>query len=66
MGLLFYPSVMLRDYIEITRLFNMGLTGVAPVLGALSMWGISTVSLEQLFVLFIIGCLAHIYGFVLT
>jgi 4-hydroxybenzoate polyprenyltransferase len=57
---------MLRDYVEITRLFNMGLTAVAPVLGALSMWNIETTSLPQLTLLFIIGCLAHTYGFVLN
>jgi len=57
---------MLRDYIEITRLFNMGLTAVAPVLGALSMWNVGTSSLSKLFILFIIGCLAHIYGFVIN
>lgn len=57
---------MLRDYLEITRLFNMGLTAVAPVLGALSMWDVGTLSLLELFFLFIIGCLAHAYGFVLN
>ncbi len=57
---------MLRDYLEITRLFNMGLTAVAPVLGALSMWNVGTLSLFELFVLFIIGSLAHIYGFVIN
>ena len=43
MGLRFTFQLMLRDYIEITRLFNMGLTGVAPVLGALSMWDVGIV-----------------------
>jgi len=38
MRLRFTFVYMLRDYLEITRLFNMGLTGIAPVLGALSMW----------------------------
>jgi 4-hydroxybenzoate polyprenyltransferase len=57
---------MLRDYIEITRLFNMGLTAVAPVLGALSMWNVGTLSLWKLLILFIIGSLAHAYGFVLN
>jgi 4-hydroxybenzoate polyprenyltransferase len=57
---------MLRDYVEITRLFNMGLTGVAPVLGALSMWTNGTLSLPELLLLFFIGCLAHSYGFVLN
>jgi 4-hydroxybenzoate polyprenyltransferase len=66
MGLVFSHLAMLRDYVEITRLFNMGLTGVAPVLGALSMWTTLALSLPQLILLFIIGCLAHIYGFVLN
>lgn len=57
---------MLRDYIEITRLFNMGFTGVAPILGALSMWTAGTLPLWKLFILFLIGGLAHIYGFVLN
>jgi 4-hydroxybenzoate polyprenyltransferase len=57
---------MLRDYIELTRLFNMGLTAVAPVLGALSMWNVGSLPLWKLFILFIIGSLAHIYGFVIN
>ena len=57
---------MIRKYLEISRLFNMGLTGVAPVLGALSMFTIHSSSLVQLFILFFIGCLAHTYGFVLN
>jgi hypothetical protein len=57
---------MIREYLEISRLFNMGLTGVAPVLGALSMWTISETTLFQLFVLFCIGCFSHVYGFVIN
>ena len=57
---------MIRDYIEITRLFNMGLTGVAPVLGALAMWNVGTLTPLKLVILFIIGGLAHSYGFVLN
>lgn len=55
---------MLRDYLELTRLFNMGLTGIAPVLGALSMRDQGTLPLLSLVILFVIGCLAHAYGFV--
>jgi 4-hydroxybenzoate polyprenyltransferase len=66
MDLWFTFVVMLRDYIEITRLFNMGLTAIAPVLGALSMWNVGSLSLWKLFILFIIGSLAHIYGFVIN
>jgi len=57
---------MLRDYLEITRLFNMGLTGVAPVLGAFSMWTEGTLNLFKLLILFFIGCLSHAYGFILN
>jgi 4-hydroxybenzoate polyprenyltransferase len=57
---------MIRKYLEISRLFNMGLTGVAPVLGALCMFTIHSSSLVQLVLLFFIGCLAHTYGFVLN
>jgi len=66
MGLLFTLQRMWRDYIVITRLFNMGLTGVAPVLGALSMWTTGTLSAWKLVILFIIGILSHVYGFVLN
>lgn len=57
---------MLSDYLKLIRSFNMPLTGVAPLLGALAMWPVSQLSLLQLFVLFIIGCCSHIYGFVLN
>lgn len=57
---------MIRKYLEISRLFNMGLTGVSPVLGALSMFTVGSLSILQLFMLFVIGCFAHIYGFVLN
>ncbi|MBU2565640.1 MAG: UbiA family prenyltransferase, partial [Candidatus Thermoplasmatota archaeon] len=52
---------MLKEYIKLTRPFNLALTGIAPVLGALSM---NVNNLFSLFVLFIIGSLSHIYGFV--
>ena len=57
---------MMRKYLEISRFFNMGLTGVAPVLGALSMWNIGETSLLNLAVLFAIGCFSHVYGFVIN
>jgi 4-hydroxybenzoate polyprenyltransferase len=57
---------MIREYLEISRFFNMGLTGVAPVLGALAMWNIRETTLIQLVILFVIGCLSHIYGFVVN
>ncbi len=61
-----FANCMIRKYLEISRLFNMGLTGVAPVLGALSMYAVHASTLLQLFLLFIIGCLAHAYGFALN
>ena len=61
---------MMREYLEISRLFNMGLTGVAPVLGALSMWTADTpcnfTIFSRLLILFFIGCFSHIYGFVIN
>lgn len=57
---------MLREYLKLIRPFNLALTGMAPVLGALSMWNVHKTSFFSLFVLFIIGCLSHIYGFVLN
>ncbi|MEF8874145.1 MAG: UbiA prenyltransferase family protein [Candidatus Thermoplasmatota archaeon] len=57
---------MLREYLKLSRLFNMGLTGVAPMLGALAMWNVGHTSLFGAFILFVIGCLSHIYGFVLN
>jgi 4-hydroxybenzoate polyprenyltransferase len=57
---------MIRDYLEISRFFNMGLTGIAPVLGALSMFSVGGLQVYQLGILFLIGCLAHAYGFVLN
>ena len=57
---------MLRKYLEISRLFNMGLTGVAPILGAVSMWGEGQIIPLNLLILFLIGCFSHIYGFVLN
>ena len=62
----FTSYTMLRKYLEISRFFNMGLTGVAPVLGALSMWGIGETHLYKLIVLFAIGCFSHVYGFVIN
>ena len=44
----------------------MGLTGVAPILGALAMWNVDTLTPFKLVILFIIGAFAHSYGFVLN
>lgn len=53
----------IQEYAKLARSFNMMLTGVAPVFGALSM---GEENLLLLGVLFLIGILAHIYGFVLN
>ncbi len=44
----------------------MGLTAIAPVLGALSMWDVGSLELWKLCVLFLIGSMSHIYGFVIN
>ena len=62
----FIYEQMLSEYLKLSRFFNMGLTAVAPVLGALSMWGNSEIPPINLLILFIIGCFSHIYGFVLN
>lgn len=58
--------MLIKEYLKLTRLFNMGLTGIAPVLGALSMGTINLIPLHSLIILFLIGCFSHIYGFVLN
>ena len=57
---------MLTEYLKLSRSFNMGLTSIAPVLGAVSMWNIGQISIMGLFILFLIGSLSHIFGFVLN
>jgi len=57
---------MLTEYLKLSRSFNMGLTSTAPVLGAISMWNIGEISILGLFILFLIGSLSHIFGFVLN
>jgi len=57
---------MIREYLMISRLFNMGLTGVAPVLGAFAMWNNENTTVLHYFILFSIGCFSHVYGFVLN
>jgi len=52
-----------QEYLKLSRSFNAGLTGVAPVMGAVSMGE------ERLFVLillFLVGFFGHVYGFVLN
>jgi len=51
---------MKHEYLKLARSFNMALTGLAPVMGALAM---GQHNLITLFILFVVGCLGHAYGF---
>jgi len=53
----------LAEYLKLARSFNLALTAVAPVLGALAM---GESSLLRLVLLFLVGAGAHIFGFVLN
>ena len=52
---------MIREYLKLSRSFNAVLTGISPVMGAISM---GEYSIIILLVLFIIGFLGHTFGFV--
>lgn len=53
----------LKEYAKLSRSFNVGFTAMAPVLGASSTGAFDP---KMLFLLFIIGCLGHCYGFALN
>ncbi len=53
----------IREYLKLARSFNAVLTGISPVMGAVSM---QNYNIFLLFLLFIIGFLGHTYGFVLN
>lgn len=53
----------IKEYGKLARSFNMTLTGMAPVFGALAMFEFDPL---RLLVHFILGCGAHIFGFVLN
>jgi len=53
----------IREYLKLARSFNAVLTAISPVMGALAM---QHYNLFHLVLLFIIGFLGHIYGFVLN
>lgn len=53
----------LREYLKLSRSFNAGLTGVAPVMGAVAM---GEERLLPLFLLFLVGFFGHVYGFALN
>jgi len=54
---------VIREYLKLSRSFNAGLTGIAPVLGAISM---HEYRLLPLFLLFLVGFFGHVYGFVVN
>ena len=56
-------SRVIREYLKLSRSFNAGLTGIAPVLGAISM---EEYRLFPLFLLFLVGFFGHVYGFVVN
>jgi 4-hydroxybenzoate polyprenyltransferase len=53
----------IKEYAKLARSFNMALTGMSPVFGALAMEQYDPLTLLALFFL---GCGAHIFGFVLN
>lgn len=52
-----------KEYSKLSRSFNMALTGSAPLIGAIAM---GEVEFLRLFLLFLLGCFAHIFGFVMN
>lgn len=53
--------LMIREYLKLARSFNAVLTGISPVMGAISM---GQYNILILFVLFLIGFFGHSFGFV--
>ncbi|MCD6481060.1 MAG: UbiA prenyltransferase family protein [Thermoplasmata archaeon] len=54
---------MIGEYLKLSRSFNVGLTAIAPVLGALSN---GEENLFHLFLFFMVGFFGHCYGFALN
>lgn len=54
---------IVREYLKLSRSFNAGLTGISPVMGAISM---GEGRLLPLFLLFLVGFFGHVYGFVVN
>ena len=54
---------MIKPYLKLARSFNAGLTGIAPVLGALAA---GESGLTHLFMFFLVGFFGHSYGFALN
>lgn len=55
--------MVIKEYLKLARSFNAVLTGVSPVMGAISM---QNYDLLTLMLLFMVGFLGHTYGFVLN
>lgn len=54
---------MIKEYLKLSRSFNVGLTAIAPVLGALSN---GEESFIHLLLFFLVGFFGHAYGFALN
>ena len=54
---------MIREYLKLARSFNSFLTGISPVMGAISMGDFNLIHLT---ILFFIGFFGHTYGFVIN
>jgi len=54
---------VIGEYLKLSRSFNVGLTAIAPVLGALSN---GEENLFNLFLFFLVGFFGHCYGFALN
>ena len=54
---------MIREYLKLARSYNAVLTGISPVMGAISM---EQYNLVHLFLLFLVGFLGHTFGFILN
>jgi len=55
--------MQIKEYLKLARSFNSFLTGIAPVMGAISM---GMFDLWHLTLLFLIGFFGHTYGFVIN
>jgi len=54
---------MIREYLKLARSYNAVLTGISPVMGAISM---GQFNLLLLLLLFLVGFFGHTYGFILN
>ena len=54
---------MVKEYLKLARSYNVVLTDIPPVMGAISMQQYDPL---HLFLLFLVGFLGHTYGFILN